>query len=36
VAEESTANFAFQSRELPRIRLDTLEHLVEFVEEAQA
>jgi len=36
VAEESTANFAFQPRELPWIDLDTLEHQVEFVEEAQA
>ena len=34
MAEESTANFAFQPRELPRIVLDTLEHQVEFVEEA--
>ncbi len=34
MAEESTANFAFQPRELSRIGLDTLEHQVELVEEA--
>jgi hypothetical protein len=33
MAEESAANVAFESRELPRTIINTLEHQVEFVEE---
>ena len=36
VAEESTVNVAFDTRELSRIVLDTLEHQVEFVKEPRA